>query len=170
GEPALLQEEGKLFGNLKADVNQALCNLDSQAEIIQGIEALCADRVPWLIYTGFAAYLRRLRDSEILLLYALPQSIDPDGYSKDEDNNISDIKDNNDNNNIHIDLSRILAAADSTLRDTYTSYSITLPDKKIIQHQAKQLSNFRGGENNISSANASKFRKYKNKSSLKSYF
>jgi hypothetical protein len=100
----------------------------------------------------------------------LPRSIDPDGYGKDEDSNVSDVEDNNDDDDIRADLSRILAAADSTLRDAYASYSNTSSDGKITQHQAKRLSNFRGGKNNISSANASKFRECKNKSSLKSYF
>jgi hypothetical protein len=40
----------------------------------------------------------------------------------------------------------------------------------MTQHRAKRLSNFRGGEDSLNSANASKFRAFKNESSLKSYF
>ncbi|RKK86033.1 hypothetical protein BFJ68_g17171 [Fusarium oxysporum] len=170
GEPAPSQEEGKLFGDLKADVDQASRDLDSRAEIVQGVEASRADRVPWLVRTGFAAHLRGLRDSEILSSYALPRSIDPDGYGEDEDSDVGDVEDDDDDDDVRADLSRILAAADSTLRDAYASCSDTSPDGKMTQHRAKRLSNFRGGENDMSSANASKFREYKNESSLKSYF
>lgn len=66
GEPPLSQEEGKLFGDLKADIIQASHDLGSRAEIVQGIEESRADRVPWLVHTGFATHLRGLRDAEIL--------------------------------------------------------------------------------------------------------
>ncbi|SCO76796.1 uncharacterized protein FRV6_01008 [Fusarium oxysporum] len=72
GEPAPSQEEGKLFDDLKADIIQASHDLDSKAEIIQGVKVSRADRVPWLIRTGFATHLQGLRDAEILSSYALP--------------------------------------------------------------------------------------------------
>ncbi|KAL5590131.1 hypothetical protein FOVSG1_011998 [Fusarium oxysporum f. sp. vasinfectum] len=46
GEQAPSQEERKLFGDLKADVDQASRDLDSRAEVMQGIEASRADRAP----------------------------------------------------------------------------------------------------------------------------
>ncbi|KAM0081976.1 hypothetical protein ACKRZS_005853 [Fusarium odoratissimum] len=117
GEQAPSQEERKLFGDLKADVDQASRDLDSRAEVVQ----------------GFAAYLHRLRDSEILSSYALAQSIDPDGYGEDEDSDVGDVEDDDDDDDdVRADLSRILASADSTLRDAYASYSDISPDRKII--------------------------------------
>lgn len=196
GEPAPSQEEGKLFDDLKADIIQASHDLDSKAEIVQGVEVSRADRVPWLIRTGFATHLQGLRDAEILSSYALPQSTDTGGYSNknnnssngsrvihvdiidDDDDNGSSCSsssddnddDDNDKDRIHTDLSRILEAADGTLRDAYVLCSDTSPSGKMTQHRAKRLSNFRGGEDSLSSANASKFRAFKNESSLKSYF
>ncbi|KAM0226644.1 hypothetical protein ACHAP5_012369, partial [Fusarium lateritium] len=197
GEPAPSQEEGKLFDDLKADIIQASHNLDIKAEIVQGVEMSHADRVPWLIRTGFATHLQGLRDAEILSSYALPQSADTGGYSNrnnnssngsrvvhvdvtddDDDNGSSCSSSSDDNNNdddndkdrIHTDLRRILEAADSTLRDAYALCSDTSPSGKITQHRAKRLSNFRGGKDSLSSTNASKFHAFKNESSLKSYF
>jgi hypothetical protein len=191
GEPAPSQNEGKLFSDLKADVIQASHDLDSRAEIVQGVEASRADRVPWLVRTGFAAHLQGLRDAEILSSYALPQSTNPGRYSNKNNNSsnsnrvvdVNDGDDDNDNSSsgsgssddddkdrIYTDLSRILKAADSTLRDAYAVCSDTSPSGKMTQHRAKRLSNFRGGEDSMSSAKASKFRPFKNESSLKSYF
>ncbi|KAH7204878.1 uncharacterized protein BKA55DRAFT_531013, partial [Fusarium redolens] len=51
------QEEGKLFEELKADIIQASRDLDKDAEIVQDVEASRADRVPWLVYTGFPTHL-----------------------------------------------------------------------------------------------------------------
>ncbi|KAH7183894.1 hypothetical protein BKA60DRAFT_419500, partial [Fusarium oxysporum] len=59
------QEEGKLFKDLKADIIQALRDLDKEAEI-----------VPWLVYTGFLMHLQGLCDTEIISSYALPRSRD----------------------------------------------------------------------------------------------
>lgn len=51
--------------------------------------------MPWLIYTGFLIYLWGLYNTEIILLYALPRSIDLlDNSIYSEDN-----KDNNNYNN-----------------------------------------------------------------------
>jgi hypothetical protein len=187
-EPAPSQDEGKLFGDLKADVIQASYDLASRAEIVQGVEVSRADRVPWLVRTGFAAHLQGLRDAEILSSYALPQSTDPGGYSSDvnsvdnddddnstgsgggDDDSDDDDDDDDDSDRVHTDLGRILNAADSTLREAYTLCSNTSPGGKMTQHRAKRLSNFRSGEDAMSSAKASKFRAFKNESSLKSYF
>ncbi|KAH7231070.1 hypothetical protein BKA59DRAFT_368770, partial [Fusarium tricinctum] len=68
------------------------------------------------------------------------------------------------------DLSRILTATDSMLKEAYASCSDISPDGKMTQHRAKRLSNFRGGEYDMSSTNASKFRQFKSESSLRSYF
>jgi hypothetical protein len=43
GEPSPSQEEGKLFGDLKADIIQASHDVGSRAEIVQGIEESRAD-------------------------------------------------------------------------------------------------------------------------------
>ncbi|KAJ4111296.1 hypothetical protein NW760_015413 [Fusarium oxysporum] len=51
------QEEGKLFEDLKADIIQASHDLDKEAEIVQDVEASRADRVPWLVHTGFPMHL-----------------------------------------------------------------------------------------------------------------
>lgn len=92
GEPAPSQEEGKLFDDLKADIIQASHDLDSKAEIVQGVEVSRADRVPWLIRTGFATHLQGLRDAEILSSYALPQSTDTGGYSNKNNNSSSTLR------------------------------------------------------------------------------
>ncbi|WKT54183.1 Helicase superfamily 1/2, ATP-binding domain [Fusarium oxysporum f. sp. vasinfectum] len=68
------------------------------------------------------------------------------------------------------DLRRILAAAEGILRDAYRLCSDKSPKRKIIQQQAKRLSNFRGKDSKLSSIKADKFRSFKNKSSLTSYF
>ncbi|KAK2924479.1 hypothetical protein FoTM2_014757, partial [Fusarium oxysporum f. sp. vasinfectum] len=60
------QEEGKLFEDLKADIIQASRDLDKEAEIVQDVEASRADRVPWLVHTGFPTHLQGLRDTEIM--------------------------------------------------------------------------------------------------------
>ncbi|KAH7186571.1 hypothetical protein BKA60DRAFT_474227, partial [Fusarium oxysporum] len=148
------QEEGKLFEDLKADTIQASRDLDKEAEIVQDVEALRADRVPWLIHTGFPTHLRGLRDTEILSSYALPRSIDPldDGICT------------------ATDLRRILAAAEGMLRDAYRLCSDKSPERKMTQQRAKRLSNFRGEDSKLSSIKADKFRSFKNESSLTSYF
>ncbi|TVY74225.1 hypothetical protein Focb16_v005475 [Fusarium oxysporum f. sp. cubense] len=161
GEPPLSQEEGRLFGDLKADVVQASRDLDNRAEIVQGIEESRADRVPWLVRTGFATHLRGLRDAEILSSYVLPRSLDLGGRD-DEDDNDDDSDVDDDDDDVNTDFSRILTAADGTLMDAYTSCSDASPDGKMTQQRAKRLSNFRGGEDNMSSAKASKFREFKN--------
>ncbi|PCD22149.1 hypothetical protein AU210_015948 [Fusarium oxysporum f. sp. radicis-cucumerinum] len=127
------QEEGELFEDLKADIIQASRDLDKEAEIVQDVEASRADRVPWLVHTGFPTHLQGLRDTEIK-------------------------------------SSRILAAAESLLRDAYKLCSDKSPDRKMTQQRAKRLSNFRSDDSNMSSAKASKFRSFKNESSLTSYF
>ncbi|WKT53704.1 hypothetical protein QSH57_004288, partial [Fusarium oxysporum f. sp. vasinfectum] len=142
------QEEGKLFEDLKADTIQASRDLDKEAEIVQDVEALRADRVSWLIHTGFPTHLRGLRDTEILSSYALPRSIDP----------------------LDDDLRRILAAAEGMLRDAYRLCSDKSPERKMTQQRAKRLSNFRGENSKLSSIKADKFRSFKNESSLTSYF
>ncbi|KAK2468840.1 hypothetical protein H9L39_19602 [Fusarium oxysporum f. sp. albedinis] len=142
---------------------------DYRAEIVQGIEESRADRVPWLVRTGFATHLRGLRDAEILSSYALPRSLDLGGRD-DGDDDDDDSYDFGDEDDVNTDLSRILAAADGTLMDAYTSCSETSPDGKMTRQRALRLSNFRGGEDNMSSAKASKFREFKNGKSLKSYF
>jgi hypothetical protein len=119
------------------------------------------------VCTGFPTYLQGLRDSEILLLYALPGrslDIDIDRYGEDDDS------DDGGGNGCSADLSRILTVTDSMLKEAYVSCSDTLPDGKMTQHRAKRLSNFCGGEYDMSSINASKFCQFKNESSLRSYF
>ncbi|KAH7147204.1 hypothetical protein DER46DRAFT_514211, partial [Fusarium sp. MPI-SDFR-AT-0072] len=66
------QKEGKLFKDLKANIIQALHNLDKEAEIMQNVKASRANQVPWLIYTGFPMHLQGLRDTEIISSYTLP--------------------------------------------------------------------------------------------------
>ncbi|KAI7767507.1 hypothetical protein LZL87_013752 [Fusarium oxysporum] len=166
------QEEGKLFKDLKADIIQASRNLDKEAEIMQDVEASRADQVPWLIYTRFPTHLQGLRDTEIMSSYTLPRSVDND----DDDGGDSDDDDDDDGEeeggagDTDIDLRHILAAAESTLRDAYKLCSNKLPDRKMTQQRAKRLSNFCSDDSHISSAKASKFRSFKNKSSLTSYF
>ncbi|KAI3571202.1 hypothetical protein IWW34DRAFT_639685, partial [Fusarium oxysporum f. sp. albedinis] len=92
------------------------------------------------------------------------------GGRDDGDDDDDDSYDFGDEDDVNTDLSRILAAADGTLMDAYTSCSETSPDGKMTRQRALRLSNFRGGEDNMSSAKASKFREFKNGKSLKSYF
>jgi hypothetical protein len=127
------QEEGKLFKDLKANIIQASRNLDKEAEIVQDVEASRADRVPWLIYTGFPIHLQGLCDTEIMSSYTLPRSGDDDdnsgGDGGDGDN---DKEEEGGVVNINIDLRRILAAVESILRDAYKLYNNKLPNYKII--------------------------------------
>ncbi|SCO24437.1 uncharacterized protein FFE2_15974 [Fusarium fujikuroi] len=165
------QEEGKLFKDLKADIIQASRDLDKEAEIMQDVKASRADRVPWLVHTGFPTHLQGLRDTEIMSSYALPRSGDDDG-----DGGGGDSGDDDDGEeeggavDTDVDLGRILAAVESTLRDAYKLCSNKSPDRKMTQQHAKRLSNFRSDDSHISSAKASKFRSFKNELSLTSYF
>ncbi|KAK2468825.1 hypothetical protein H9L39_19587 [Fusarium oxysporum f. sp. albedinis] len=79
------QEEGKLFENLKADIIQASRDLDEEAGIVQDVEESRADRVPWLVHTGFPTHLRGLRDAEIMSSYALLRSGGLGGDDGEED-------------------------------------------------------------------------------------
>ncbi|RKK19093.1 hypothetical protein BFJ66_g17838 [Fusarium oxysporum f. sp. cepae] len=171
---SMSQEEGKLFKDLKADIIQASRDLDKEAEIMQDIKASRADRVPWLIYTGFPTHLQGLRDTEIISSYILPRSVDDDdnagGDSDNNNNNNGEGEEEGSTGDTDIDLRRILAAAKSILRDAYKLYSDKSPDRKMMQQYAKRLSNFRSDDSHISSAKASKFCSFKNKLSLTSYF
>jgi superfamily II DNA or RNA helicase len=158
----------KLFEELKADVIQASRDLDNRAEIVQGIEESRADRVPWLVRTGFATHLRGLRDAEILSSCELPRSLELGGWGDEHNDNDGDGDTGDDD--ADSDLRRILNAADGTLRDAYATCSETSPDGKMTQQRAKRLSNFRGSDDHMSNANASKFREFKNEKSLTSYF
>jgi hypothetical protein len=173
------QEEGKLFKDLKADIIQASRDLEEKAGIVEGIDKSRADRVPWLIHTGFPIHLQGLRDTEIILLYALPRSIDPldDGiYSEGDDDDDDDVDDIDEykgdgTGRAATDLRRILAVAEGMLRDAYRLCSDKSPERKMTQQRAKRLSNFRGDDSSIiSSAKANKFRSFKNESSLTLYF
>ncbi|RKK12694.1 hypothetical protein BFJ65_g11956 [Fusarium oxysporum f. sp. cepae] len=167
------QEEGKLFEDLKADIIQASRDLDKEAEIVQDVEASRADRVPWLVHTGFPTHLQGLRDTEIMSSYALPRSVDDDddgGGDGDDDDDDGEGEEEGGAGDTDIDLRRILAAAESTLRDAYKLCSDKSPDRKMTQQRAKRLSNFRSDDSHMSSAKASKFRSFKNESSLTSYF
>jgi hypothetical protein len=91
------------------------------------------------------------------------------GRRDDGDDNNAD-SDFGDDDHVNTDLSRILTAADGTLMDAYTSCSEASPDGKMTRQRALRLSNSRGGEDNMSSSKASKFREFKNGKLLKSYF
>ncbi|KAK2684623.1 hypothetical protein QWA68_017018, partial [Fusarium oxysporum] len=171
------QEEGKLFEDLKADVIRASRDLEEKASVVEGIDESRADRVPWLIHTGFPTHLRGLRDTEIISSYALPRSIDPldDGICSEDDEDDDDHNDDDENKGdgtgrTATDLRRILAAAESMLRDAYRLCSDKSPERKMTQQRAKRLSNFRGEDSKLSSIKADKFRSFKNESSLTSYF
>ncbi|KAH7189859.1 hypothetical protein DER44DRAFT_679738, partial [Fusarium oxysporum] len=157
--------EGKLFEELKADIIQASRDLDKEAEIVQDVEALRANRVPWLIYTGFPTHLQGLRDAEIMSSHALPRRRDDD-----DDGDDNDREEEGGAGNTDTDLRRILAAAESTLRDAYKLYSDKSPNYKITQQHTKRLINFCRDDSSISSVKASKFCSFKNKLSLTSYF
>ena len=79
--PPLSQEEGMLFNGLKADITQASRDLDEKAGVVQDVGESRADRVPWLVHTGFPAHMRGLRDAEIQSSYSLPPKklLDGDG-------------------------------------------------------------------------------------------
>ncbi|KAI8401489.1 hypothetical protein FOFC_18358 [Fusarium oxysporum] len=70
------------------------------------------------------------------------------------------------------------AARDDELGEALWKWSIDMmktafdksPDRKMTQQRAKRLSNFRSDDSHMSSAKASKFRSFKNESSLTSYF
>jgi hypothetical protein len=79
-----------------------------------------ADRVPWLVRTGFATHLRGLYDAEILSSYALPHSVVDTGRCNKDDNTGTHIGTEADADadaddyvvDTSVDLSRILSAAD----------------------------------------------------------
>ena len=91
---------------------------------MQDVEESRGDRVPWLVHTGFPTHLRRLRDAEIMLLYALPRSGGPGGDDGEVEYGAV---------GADTDLGRILAAAESTFRDAYKLCSDRSPDRKITQ-------------------------------------
>ncbi|EXM14554.1 hypothetical protein RAB80_010109 [Fusarium oxysporum f. sp. vasinfectum] len=107
------QEEGKLFEDLKADIIQALRDLDKEAEIVQDVEASRADWVPWLVYIGFPTHLQGLRDTEIMSSYALPRSGDDNGDGGGDSSNNDDGEEEGGAVNTDIDLGRILAAVEN---------------------------------------------------------
>ncbi|KAJ3453736.1 hypothetical protein MRS44_018368 [Fusarium solani] len=150
------QEEGKLFNELKADLAQASRDLEEQAGVMQDVGESRADRVPWLVHTGFPAHMRGLRDAEIQSSYSLPPKKLPGGDcgGEGEDNS---------------DLIRILVAAETVLRDAYKLCSDKSLERKMTQQRAKRLNEFRdaGGS---SSGKPGGFRSFKNESSLTSYF
>jgi superfamily II DNA or RNA helicase len=155
--PPLSQEEGKLFGELKADITQAACDLDEKAKVVQAIEESRADRVPWLVHTGFPTHLQGLRDVEIQSSYSLPPSKTSNGDGCSEGDAVTD-------------LARIISAAEATLRDAYGLCSDKSLDRKMTQQRAKRLSEFRDGGSSSGLGPAYSFRSFKNESSLVSYF
>ncbi|KAH7113597.1 hypothetical protein EDB81DRAFT_307130 [Dactylonectria macrodidyma] len=154
--PPLSQEEGNLFNGLKADIDQASRDLDEKAGVVQDVEESRADRVPWLVHTGFPTHMRELRDAEIQSPYSLPPKklLDGDGGGEGEDDS---------------DLIRILIATEATLRDAYRLCSDKSLDRKMAQQRAKRLNEFRdaGGSSNGKPGGS---RSFKNESSLTSYF
>ncbi|KAF4435634.1 telomere-associated recq helicase [Fusarium austroafricanum] len=97
-------------------------DLDKEAEIVQDIEASRADRVPWLVHTGFPTHLQGLRDTEIMSSYALPRSVDgDDDDGGDGDDDDGEGEEEGGVGDTDIDLRRILAAGESTLRDAPSS-------------------------------------------------
>ncbi|KAJ9412651.1 hypothetical protein QL093DRAFT_2561487 [Fusarium oxysporum] len=127
-------------------------NLDKEAEIMQDVEASQANWVPWLVYTGFPMHLQGLRDTEIISSYALPRSVDDDDNAggDSDDNNNREGEEEGGAGNTDIDLRRILAAAESILRDAYKLCSDKSPNYKIMQQHAKRLSNFCSNNSHIS--------------------
>ncbi|KAJ4176250.1 hypothetical protein NW767_015506 [Fusarium falciforme] len=115
-----------------------------------------ADRVPWLVHTGFPAHMRGLRDAEIQSSYSLPPKklLDRDGGGEGGDNS---------------DLIRILVAAEAVLRDAYKLCSDKSLERKMTQQRAKRLNEFRDA-GDPSSGKPGGFRSFKNESSLTSYF
>jgi hypothetical protein len=158
--PSLSQEEESLFDGLRADMSQASRDLDERAGAVQGTEAARADRVPWLVRTGFPMHLQGLRDTEIQSSYSLPPPGKKTPGSRDDGGE----------GGADTDLARILTAAEATLRDAYRLCSDTSPDRKMTQQRAKQLGEFREGGSDIRNGWSRAFRSFKNESSLTSYF
>ncbi|KAH6974032.1 hypothetical protein EDB80DRAFT_693274 [Ilyonectria destructans] len=156
--PPLSQEEGKLFDGLKVDIVQASRDLEEKAGVVQDVGESRADRVPWLVHTGFPTHMRGLRDAEIQSSYSLPPKklldLGGDGSSEGE---------------ADTDLIRIIIAAEAVLRDAYKLCSDKSLDQKMTQQRAKRLNEFRdtGGS---SSGKPGGLRSFKNESLLTSYF
>ncbi|KAH6986774.1 hypothetical protein EDB80DRAFT_818474 [Ilyonectria destructans] len=155
--PPLSQEEGKLFSELKTDIIQESRDLNEKAKVVQAIEESRADRVPWLVHTGFPTHLQGLRDVEIQSSYSLPSSKTSNGDGCSEGDAVTD-------------LSCIISAAEATLRDAYGLCSDKSLDRKMMQQRAKRLSEFRDSGSSLELGGAYSFCSFKNESSLVLYF
>jgi hypothetical protein len=153
---------------LKGDIASAERELDEKGGIVQGIGGSRTERVPWLARTGFYSHLEGLRDEEIKLSYTLPPKKVLDTYGRGES-----IKVNADAGgrldpclHLHLDLVRILVAAEAMLRDAYELCSDTSPARKMTQMRANILNEFYDGPR----VKANGFLYFKNKSTLSKYF
>ncbi len=145
------EAERACFAELERDHKCAKHDLREQASIVQDFGTSRAERVPWLERTGFPSHLQGMKDSEVLSSYRLPSKKECDGEAKGAEDP---------------DLIRILAAAESVLRDAYRLCSDTSMARKMTQQRANILNEFYAG----ASGRSDGFRYFKNESTLVKYF
>ncbi|PQE16365.1 telomere-associated recQ-like helicase protein [Rutstroemia sp. NJR-2017a BVV2] len=148
----LTQPEKELFEKLEQDCKEMKCDLEEQAAVVQDIGDSRSERVPWLHdLTGFPYHLTTLKDEEIWSSYKLPpkKELEAGGEGAADP-----------------DLVRIVVAAEAVLRGAYRLCSDTSPDRKMTQQRANILNEFYTG----ASGKAGGFRRFKNASTLVTYF
>ena len=146
-------EEGRLFSWLRDDMQKAARHLEGKAAVVEDAGTARADRQLWLRETGFALHLRGLSDAEIKSSYKLPPAAAGRGPAGPGAS----------------DLTHILAAADSLLRDAYGLCSDRSLGRKMTQQRALRLSDFAPGAP-AQSKKMVAFRSFKNESTLTTYF
>ncbi|KAM6508149.1 hypothetical protein FALCPG4_018036 [Fusarium falciforme] len=129
---------------MRADRIQASRDVEEKGGVVEGESAARADRVPWLVRTGFPDHLQGLRDLEIRSSYTLPPPMkpasgSPDGNGEDEG---GDKGEGPASRGSESDLCRIVAAAEVYLRDAYALCSDRSTEQKLTEQRAKRRSRF----------------------------
>ncbi|RSL77165.1 hypothetical protein CEP52_017736, partial [Fusarium oligoseptatum] len=123
--PALSEQEKDLFASIRADNINASEDARELAGIVEGGAGTRADRIPWLVRTGFADHLQGLRDVEIMRSYTLPGG----AKGQREGGKVSDVQ-------------RIVAAAEAYFRDVNALCSDLSPTKKLTAQRARMLTQY----------------------------
>ncbi|KAM6508182.1 hypothetical protein FALCPG4_018066 [Fusarium falciforme] len=170
--PPPSEEEKKWFASMRADRIQASRDVEEKGGVVEGESAARADRVPWLVRTGFPDHLQGLRDLEIRSSYTLPPPMkpasgSPDGNGEDKG---GDKGEGPASRGSESDLCRIVAAAEVYLRDAYALCSDRSTEQKLTEQRAKRLSRFSEAAASGTGNPSASFRSFKNQSTLTQYF